>query len=114
MRMIDGDAILNSYCDDCHNREYCEDRESKCSCYSDIEEVIVNAKEIDYESKKHGWWIVKSDGWAYCSNCGYRPPKELIMINAYSSHFSNHAEYIFPKYCNQCGTNTMREARRGE
>lgn len=52
MRPVDADAILNTFCDDCPNRAYCEDRESKCSGYSDIEEVLTNAPTVEITDKE--------------------------------------------------------------
>lgn len=50
MRPIDADAVLSSFCDNCPNQAYCEDRESKCSAYSDIEEVLTNAPTVETEN----------------------------------------------------------------
>ena len=52
MRLVDADAILNTFCENCPNRAYCEDREQKCSAYSDTEEILKSAPTIEAEPIK--------------------------------------------------------------
>lgn len=52
MRLVDADAILNTFCDNCPSRDYCEDREQKCSAYADTEEILKSAPTVEAEPIK--------------------------------------------------------------
>lgn len=64
----------------------------------------------EYQPVKHGRWEVNGDRfYPFCSNCKYKPPKELIRCSAIS------LEPILTKYCPNCGfENGTRIYRGGE
>lgn len=92
MRLVDADAILNTFCDNCPNRAYCEDREQKCSAYSDTEETLKSAPTVENKFIKRGRWV-KSDTQRHveitykCSECQH----EVV------------GEYEKTPFCGECG-----------
>ena len=62
----------------------------------------------DVQPVKYGRWEVNGDRfYPFCSNCKYKPPKELIRCNALS------LEPTLTKYCPRCGSENDTRIYRG-
>ena len=92
MRLIDADALKQSFEEDGHLSGY-------------IEEYIDEQPTIDAEPVRHGRWV-KIEGFPCCSECGCSPADWEPKPNN---------PYGLPPYCHACGAkmDTRLESARG-
>lgn len=103
MRLVDADAILNTFCDNCPNRAYCEDREQKCSAYSDTEEILKSAPAVEAKPIEYGRFEPYSEKEKYEVYKKYRRDFDGVCSECGSNMFES------DKFCAECGAKMVGE-----
>lgn len=99
MRIIDADALKETFCAECDHTISCED----CDIDFHFEHL---APTVDAEPVRHGHWILKEDFLAMCSNCGHQT-FERKVVNCWADQYWERFE--MPRYCSDCGAKMYLE-----
>lgn len=83
MRLVDADAILDTYCYNCGQKSICEDGESVCSEREAVYDALFEAPTIEAEPVKHGRWIYPypDRDICRCSNCGFNVQDKISNVS---------------------------------
>lgn len=113
LRQIDADALLKVI------EEEIEDEKSFCNDFNNETTIcygkgMIQGLKIAYRAIKNqitpnkAHWSINFDGYyPQCSNCGYSPPRELII----EIKKENKRKLKYPRYCPECGFDTERKVK---